>query len=73
LVVEIEALKSPITAQELESLLSPDPGVASRRRHGGLTLGLGLARSLVELHGGTLTIRETARGTPLFGVSLPAA
>jgi signal transduction histidine kinase len=73
--IEIEAPKSPIPPDELATLLLPEAGVesGSRRRYGGLTLGLGLARSLVELHGGSLTVRGTVRGTPVFDVSLPAA
>jgi signal transduction histidine kinase len=71
--VEIEAPTSPIPAEELANLLSPEPEPAGRRRYGGLTLGLGLARSLVELHGGTLSVRGTARGTPVFDITLPAA
>ncbi len=72
-IIEIEAPNSSIPPDELEQLLSPDPSAADRRRYGGLTLGLGLARSLVELHSGALHVRRTARGTPLFEVTLPAA
>ena len=52
-------------------LLSPEPWAAGRRRYGGLTLGLGLARSLVELHGGTFSVQRTDRGAALFEVTLP--
>ncbi len=72
MVIEIEAPTSPIPAEELANLLSREPEPAGRRRYGGLTLGLGLARSLVELHGGTLSVRGTVRGTPVFDVTLPA-
>jgi signal transduction histidine kinase len=77
--IEIEAPKGPIPPDELASLLSSatglssETGAAGRRRYSGLTLGLGLARSLVELHGGSLTVKGTTRGTPVFDVSLPAA
>jgi signal transduction histidine kinase len=71
--IEIEAPKSPIPPDELASLLSSETGGAGRRRYGGLTMGLGLARSLVELQGGSLTVRGTARGTPVFDVSMPVA
>jgi len=71
-VIEVDAPSSPIPPEELANLLSPEPPAASRRRYGGLTLGLGLARSLVELHGGTLSVRATSRGTPVFEVNLPA-
>jgi signal transduction histidine kinase len=72
-VIEVEAPNSAIAPEELERLLSPEPWAAGRRRYGGLTLGLGLARSLVELHRGTLKVKRTARGTPLFEVKLPVA
>ena len=57
-------------------LLSPDPSAAARRRYGGLTFGLALARSLIDLHGGTLRVANTARralrGDAPGGVCLPA-
>lgn len=44
----------------------------STRQHGGLGLGLPLAKRLVELHGGSLTVRtEPGRGST-FTVRLPA-
>ena len=71
--IEIEAPQNSIPPEELERLLSPDPWAAGRRRYGALALGLGLARSLVELHRGTPKVKRTDRGTPLFEVSLPVA
>jgi signal transduction histidine kinase len=69
--IGIEAPQNSIPPEELERLLSPDPWAAGRRRYGALALGLGLARSLVELHRGTLKVKRTERGTPLFEVALP--
>ncbi|MEP7052002.1 MAG: ATP-binding protein, partial [Pseudomonadota bacterium] len=42
------------------------------RRHGGLGLGLAIARHLVELHGGTITVESSGLGTgSTFVVRLP--
>ena len=65
------APNSALRAEELARLLSPEPWAAGRRRYGGLTLGLGLARSLIELHGGTFSVQRTDRGAALFEVTLP--
>jgi len=46
---------------------------APSRRSSGLGLGLFLARELIELHGGTATVRSAGQGTgATFVVSLPA-
>ena len=44
------------------------------RRYGGLGLGLAISRSIVELHGGTLTVSSSGRGRgAVFTVHLPTA
>ncbi|SFF30818.1 His Kinase A (phospho-acceptor) domain-containing protein [Actinoplanes philippinensis] len=45
---------------------------ARRRGVPGAGLGLSLARAVVEQHGGTLTLDDTAAGTTTFTVRLPA-
>ena len=40
-------------------------------RHRGLTLGLGLARTVIELHGGTVTVESTDDGIPRVACRLP--
>jgi PAS domain S-box-containing protein len=42
------------------------------RRHGGLGLGLSIARHLVELHGGQITATNRPQGGAVFTVRLPA-
>ena len=44
----------------------------TKRESGGTGLGLGIVRSLVEAHGGTIALLETAEGAA-FKVTLPAA
>jgi signal transduction histidine kinase len=53
----------------LEALLKPNPRRAETQ-HRGLALGLRLARSVVELHGGTVEIGERG-GVPAVSVLLP--
>jgi signal transduction histidine kinase len=54
---------------DLETLLKPHPRRAETQ-HRGLALGLRLARSVVELHGGTVEIGERG-GVPAVSVLLP--
>jgi CheY-like chemotaxis protein len=44
---------------------------SSTRRHGGLGLGLAIARHLVDLHGGTIAARNRRGGGAAFSVELP--
>jgi signal transduction histidine kinase len=48
-------------------------GQASKRRHGGLGLGLAIARELVELHGGTISVRNIEHSGAEFTIQLPWA
>ncbi len=46
----------------------------STRQHGGLGLGLAIARHLIEIHGGTIEVRSGGAGTgATFTVKLPVA
>ena len=71
ILIEIEAPSSQVPPDELQDLLASGPRSDGRRRYGGLTLGLGLARSIIGLHRGTLNVKRTSRGTALFEVKLP--
>ncbi|MGC4060782.1 MAG: ATP-binding protein [Aquabacterium sp.] len=58
------------TIFELFTQIRPD----SAKRHGGMGIGLALARSLVDLHGGTVTAESAGPGTgSTFIIRVPAA
>jgi len=44
---------------------------SSTRRHGGLGLGLSIAKHIIELHGGTITAANRPEGGALFTIQLP--
>jgi signal transduction histidine kinase len=48
-------------------------GEQSKKRHGGVGLGLAIARELVELHGGTIEARNSEFGGAEFRIQLPLA
>ncbi|HVY28213.1 MAG TPA: HAMP domain-containing sensor histidine kinase [Polyangiaceae bacterium] len=62
-------IELPRPDPDLEALLKPNPRRAETQ-HRGLALGLRLARSVVELHGGTVEIGERG-GVPAVSVLLP--
>ena len=62
-------IELPRPDPDLETLLKPNPRRAETQ-HRGLALGLRLARSVVELHGGTVEIGERG-GVPAVSVLLP--
>lgn len=70
--IEVEGPDRALSPGELSRLLTPQPAASGHRPHGGLTLAVTLARSLIELHGGTLDVVVSPRGSALFTVKLPA-
>ncbi len=62
-------IELPRPDPDLETLLKPDPKRAETQ-HRGLALGLRLARSVVELHGGSVEIGDRG-GVPAVSVLLP--
>jgi len=76
IVIEVRDDGIGITADLLPQLFEPfvQGPRASDRADGGLGLGLGLVRSLVDLHGGSVEVRSAGpRQGSTFTVQLPAA
>ena len=69
--VEIEDPNSTIGPEEMHRLLFPELGATGREGYTSLSLGLTLARSLIELHSGAIEVRRRRTGTALFHILLP--
>jgi signal transduction histidine kinase len=68
--IDVEVPSTRLTARQLASMLdpSPDPGA---REHRGLALGLSLARSIIELHGGQVSVTDRGKKGSVFTVRIP--
>jgi signal transduction histidine kinase len=66
-VIDIEYASRAVTQQDLEALFARQ---ASSRGQG-LTLGLSLARSVVELHGGAVEVEVGPSGAPVCHIAFP--
>ncbi len=71
--VDIESSGRGVPSAELEKVFDAFKYADRARRMGSLGLGLSLARSIVELHGGTLEVEEMTGGGAAFHVWLPTA
>jgi len=76
--VAVHDTGSGIPAEQLPTLFDRyrerDPGAATKRRFGGLGMGLSLVKRLVELHGGYVTARSAGENQgATFVVALPLA
>ncbi len=68
--IDVEVPSTRFSAAQLDAML--DPGRApGRDEHRGLALGLGLARAVIDLHGGSITVAEREGKGSLFTVRLP--
>jgi signal transduction histidine kinase len=68
---DVEVPGSRVDPQKLEALLDPSPALGPSE-HRGLALGLRLARSVVELHGGSVTVSALRGQGAVFSVLLPS-
>lgn len=68
--IDVEVPSARLSARQLASMLDPnaDPG---SREHRGLALGLSLARSIIELHGGSVTITDRGQKGSVFTIRIP--
>ncbi len=69
--IDVDSPLSNRTALDLEAILHPMGKSAPRREHRGLALGVSLARSIIELHHGTLRVVEGNQTLAYFRVELP--
>ncbi len=69
--VEVETSGEGLPVGEREKIFDAFKSAESARRHGGLGLGLQLARSIVEIHSGTIEVDDNERGGMVFRVWLP--
>jgi signal transduction histidine kinase len=66
---DVEVPGSRVDPQKLEALLDPSPAMGPSE-HRGLALGLRLARSVVELHGGTVLVSALRGQGAVFSILL---
>jgi signal transduction histidine kinase len=70
--IDIDVPKPEHAPEELEQMLAPK-ATRGTRVHRGLALGLRLARSVVELHGGTVRVIDRGKKGAMFCVTLPTS
>jgi signal transduction histidine kinase len=69
--IEVETSGDGLPVAEREKIFDAFKSAESARRQGGLGLGLQLARSIVEIHGGSVEVDSTAHGAMIFRMWLP--
>ena len=67
---DVEVPGSRVEAHKLEALLDPSPALGPSE-HRGLALGLRLARSVVELHGGSVVVTPLSGRGAVFSLLMP--
>ena len=71
--IDVESSGRGVPSAELEKIFEAFKYADRARRMGGLGLGLSLARSILELHGGTVEVEEMTGGGAMFHVWLPTS
>lgn len=69
--IEVETSGEGLPVAEREKIFDAFKSAESARRQGGLGLGLQLARSIVEIHGGSIEVDATSASGLVFRVWLP--
>jgi signal transduction histidine kinase len=69
--IEVETSGEGLPVGEREKIFDAFKSAESARRHGALGLGLQLARSILEIHFGTIEVDNTDRGGMIFRIWLP--
>ncbi len=69
--IEVETSGEGLPVGEREKIFDAFKSAESARRHGSLGLGLQLARSIFEIHGGTIEVEHTDGGGMGFRILLP--
>lgn len=69
--IEVETSGEGLPLTEREKIFDAFKSAESARRHGALGLGLQLARSIVEIHGGSIEVDTTEGGGIIFRTWLP--
>ena len=71
--IDVESSGRGVPSAELEKIFEAFKYADRARRMGSLGLGLSLARSILELHGGSVEVEEMTGGGATFHVWLPAS
>jgi signal transduction histidine kinase len=71
--IDVEASGRTAPSAERDKIFEAFKDADRARRHGGLGLGLSLARSIFEIHGGIIQVDMTHAGGWVFHVRLPAS
>lgn len=69
--IEVDDQGPGVPESDLSRIFERFERASSLRHHGGLGLGLYVAREIVEAHGGSITARNKSEGGACFVVSLP--